>query len=81
MEIQATIYLLEEMYQELCTWLGTVLAVLGKCRECGKEVSSTADVCPHCGCKKPYRGPEGAFGCLVLIAVVVFIIIVYSQNH
>lgn len=35
-----------------------------KCRECGKEVSTDAKACPHCGAKPPYR-PSLAF---VLIA-------------
>ena len=26
---------------------------LGKCRECGKEASSEAKACPHCGVKNP----------------------------
>lgn len=29
---------------------------LEKCRECGQEISSEADKCPHCG-KKPERPP------------------------
>lgn len=24
------------------------------CKECGKEISSTAERCPHCGCKTRY---------------------------
>lgn len=24
-----------------------------KCRECGKDISSTADNCPHCGAQMP----------------------------
>lgn len=35
-----------------------------KCRECGKEISTDAKACPHCGAKPPYR-PSLAF---VLIA-------------
>lgn len=35
-----------------------------KCRECGKEISTEAKACPHCGAKPPYR-PSLAF---VLIA-------------
>lgn len=34
------------------------------CRECGKEISTDARACPHCGAKPPYR-PSLAF---VLIA-------------
>ena len=35
-----------------------------KCKECGKDISTEAKVCPHCGAKPPYR-PSLAF---VLIA-------------
>ena len=79
MEIQTTTWLLADLYRESYIWLGTILAILGKCHECGKEVSSTAEVCPHCGCKKPYNDPT--VGCLILIAVIVFLIILFSQNH
>ncbi len=30
---------------------------LAPCRECGKEVSSEAETCPHCGIKKPVVPP------------------------
>ncbi|MBI3096371.1 MAG: zinc ribbon domain-containing protein [Rhodocyclales bacterium] len=33
-----------------------------KCKECGKEISNKADVCPHCGAK-PYK----ASGCFVVV--------------
>ncbi len=79
MEIQTTIWLVAGFFQELCILLGTRLAILGKCRDCGKEVSSEADVCPHCGCKKPYNSPD--VGCLIFIAVAVILIIVFSQKH
>lgn len=35
-----------------------------KCRECGKDISTEAKTCPHCGAKPPYR-PSLAF---ILIA-------------
>ena len=35
-----------------------------KCRECGKDISTEAKACPHCGAKPPYR-PSMAF---ILIA-------------
>lgn len=25
-----------------------------KCSECGKEISSSAEACPNCGCKTPF---------------------------
>lgn len=43
---------------------------LGKCKECGEQVSSKADKCPHCGAPAKKSG-SSAGGCLVLIIVVV----------
>ncbi|HEO9033808.1 TPA: hypothetical protein QIF53_002124 [Serratia marcescens] len=43
-----------------------------KCKECKKEVSDKAEVCPHCGVKKPARnlGKEARQGCLGLVVLV-----------
>lgn len=30
--------------------------MLLNCKECKKEISNTAGVCPNCGCKKPFSG-------------------------
>lgn len=42
------------------------------CRECGKPISSKANICPHCGAKPPYR-PGLAFvlisGLLVVFGI------------
>ncbi|MGP3001453.1 MULTISPECIES: hypothetical protein [Serratia] len=42
------------------------------CKECKKEVSDKAKVCPHCGVKEPARnlGKETAQGCLGLVILV-----------
>lgn len=40
------------------------------CRECGKDVSSEAKVCPHCGIKRPVK-PVLGFVSQVLVLVVV----------
>jgi len=56
------------------------------CFECGKEVSETAKVCPHCGVKKPSVSPEDEAieqkqankGCLGIIVVVLVISVVAS---
>lgn len=42
---------------------------LVSCRECGKQVSSEAAVCPHCGIKKPSPKGIGRFGVLVMALV------------
>ncbi len=44
------------------------------CRECKKEVSSHAKVCPLCGIKNPARRSWHVLGGLGLLAAVVFII-------
>lgn len=46
-----------------------------KCRECGKEVSSQATTCPHCGVA--VAKPKKTHGCgtLLVLAVVAFIVI------
>ena len=44
---------------------------LTKCKECGKEVSTGAKTCPHCGIKNPgVKGKDAAIGCLVMIVIV-----------
>lgn len=45
---------------------------LVKCKECGKEVSNTAKVCPHCGVKHPsITNTQTAKGCFGIIGFVV----------
>lgn len=48
------------------------------CRECGKDVSSEADKCPHCGIAKPAGGGtsvSGGFcGCLIIAFMVLYLI-------
>lgn len=47
---------------------------LKECKECKKEVSSTAKTCPHCGVKNPtVTGKDTAKGCLGLIIAVIII--------
>lgn len=44
-----------------------------KCKECGKEVSSTAKVCPHCGKKDPAVAElsEKTMGIIWIISIVI----------
>lgn len=50
---------------------------LKKCKECGKEVSTKAKICPHCGAElKKERKPIGC-GTAILAFILIFIII----NH
>lgn len=59
---------------------------LKNCKECGKEVSSSAKKCPHCGVKNPggwfsYTGVGGegllkGCGCIVLILLAGWLLVV-----
>jgi len=45
---------------------------LKKCKECGKEVSTKADLCPHCGAKQKRKG-IGCGGAILILIVIGFI--------
>ena len=60
-----------------------------KCYECGKEISDTADKCPHCGAPKPNAVGNAvgiALGCisaipnLIGVAVSIGIIILLVKS-
>ena len=42
-----------------------------KCKECKKEVSSTAKICPNCGIKNPNPTSSGAIIFFVVLAIVI----------
>lgn len=43
---------------------------LAKCKECGKEVSTSAKTCPHCGVKNPgVRAKDMIIGVLTLLLI------------
>lgn len=42
---------------------------LKKCKECGKEVSTKADLCPNCGAKQKRKG-IGCGGALLILIVI-----------
>ncbi len=42
---------------------------LKKCKECGKEISSKAKVCPSCGAKNKTRSKLGGFLAVILIGI------------
>jgi RNA polymerase subunit RPABC4/transcription elongation factor Spt4 len=47
---------------------------LRKCRECGREISTDAKACPHCGRRSPTGTSGSTWGCLAIILVIVIII-------
>lgn len=53
---------------------------LVKCKECGKDVSTSAKVCPHCGIKSPGVKASDALKGFALIFVVIFIIAQCSDS-
>lgn len=47
---------------------------LGACRECGRQISTDATTCPHCGKRNPTRAQFSlGMGCVVLIGGVMLI--------
>jgi hypothetical protein len=53
---------------------------LKRCRECGKEVSTEAAACPHCGATNPTGAKKsdasptiGCAGCLGLIVIIIVV--------
>lgn len=55
---------------------------IGKCRECGKEASSEAKACPHCGASKPVAKGVGLVGWIgvVFCGFVIFSIVSPSKS-
>ena len=51
-----------------------------KCKECGKEVSSKADKCPHCGAARANEPNGCAMGCLVVIIIAAVVYFFNSSN-
>ena len=47
---------------------------LVKCKECKKEVSHEANVCPHCGVKNPAFGVKQIGFIIVILVAIVFIV-------
>jgi|GEM_PF-1635961 len=55
---------------------------LGACKECGKEVSSSAKTCPSCGVKKPYKSKgKNLTSFDGVIIVTLFVVAVILTNH
>ena len=50
---------------------------LKKCKECDKEISSDAKVCPQCGKPQPKRSPWGC-AIVAVIAVIIFMFAISS---
>lgn len=46
---------------------------MATCRECGKDVSTEAKACPHCGAPKPVKQLGGCALLLILLGIVVVI--------
>lgn len=47
---------------------------LVKCRECGKEASSTASKCPHCGTWAPGGKGKAVAGGAIVFAILIFFV-------
>ncbi|WP_416777810.1 zinc-ribbon domain-containing protein [Xenorhabdus budapestensis] len=44
---------------------------LKKCKECGKEVSTSAKTCPHCGVKDPGVGAKEKLGGFIVLFLII----------
>ena len=55
-----------------------ITMALKKCKECGHEVSTKAESCPHCGAKQKRKG-IGCLGCFGVILILIFLAI-FSAN-
>ena len=54
---------------------------LTKCRECGKEVSTEAKACPHCGASKPAPSQASPWvGAVVLAAIIAGVWSAFSSS-
>ena len=42
-----------------------------KCKECGKEISKKAEICPHCGCRVKSNTIKIIIICLIVIAILI----------
>jgi predicted amidophosphoribosyltransferase len=56
--------------------------MLIQCRDCGKEISDTAMVCPHCG--RATQKPKGwekpyTIGCAVIAVIISFIVMMLTM--
>jgi len=51
---------------------------LKNCKECGKEVSTKADICPHCGAKN--KPMEIGLGSLVLIGMLIWFVFALMED-
>lgn len=58
---------------------------LKKCYECGKEISTSVQTCPHCGARqhKQIKRTRMSTGCLVFIAITIIIALwaIFSDNN
>src|SRR5260370_34378543 len=50
---------------------------LTKCKECGKEISTTADKCPSCGAS---TGSHKGLGCLLFVCISILAIFWYKGH-
>lgn len=48
---------------------------LKKCKECGKDISASADVCPYCGAKSTAKKMQEVGCALMLLPILIILII------
>lgn len=52
-----------------------------KCKECGKEVSSEAEVCPHCGVKVASKSSIGCGPIIGIALLIGFIALIFGGGN
>ena len=62
----------------VCGRKGGIMALV-KCKECGKEISTKADKCPHCGAPIKKSANIGCLGSAIAIILILMIIVQVSE--
>lgn len=55
------------------------MAKLTKCKDCGKEISTSAKACPHCG--KPQRKTSGCVWLMLILLGIMLIGMMSGKNN
>ena len=50
-----------------------------KCKECGKEINTKAEICPHCGCRVKSNTPKIIIICIIVIGVICGLLFMYFE--
>jgi RNA polymerase subunit RPABC4/transcription elongation factor Spt4 len=54
---------------------------LKKCKECGKEISTEAKVCPNCGKKNPTGERVGCVAAVLILIAIAAVVSIFSNDE